>query len=252
LAGPATLPAAFRLVTLESTGSTNEDAKRLARQGAPDKTLVWARSQSAGRGRNGRTWVSPPGNLYMSLVLRPDCAAARAVELGFVAAIAAGEAIDGVAGRAVPGLRFKWPNDVLVDGCKLAGILIEAESGGTGTLDWLVLGLGINVVSHPDGTEFPAIALVEAGVHGATAEALRDAFAAAFLTWSERWRAEGFGPVRAAWLARARGVGEPITVRLPNATLRGTFIDLDADGALLLGTDTGAVRRITAGDVFFG
>lgn len=246
----AGLPPAYRLVALETVDSTNEEAKRLARQGAPDKTLVWAISQTAGRGRSGRVWSSPRGNLYLSLILRPACAAARAVELGFVAAVALGEALRAEAGD-LP-FAFKWPNDVLLRGRKLAGILIEADSGSSTALDWLVLGVGVNVASHPTGTEFSATSLKAESTAPLSVEGLRDAFAACFLEAMAGWQRQGFPPVRERWMARATGVGAAITVRLPNATLRGRFVDLDADGALLLELEGGAVRRITAGDVFLG
>lgn len=246
------LPPAYRLVALQTTDSTNEEAKRRARQGAEDKTLVWAVSQTAGRGRCGRVWTSPTGNLYMSLLLRPACPVVRAVELGFVAAVALGDALQSFAPN-LP-VAFKWPNDVLVRERKTAGILIEADGGPSALLDWLVLGVGVNVASHPTGTEFPATSLRAEGVDHVSVEALRDAFAARFLDAMEAWQRQGFPPVRRRWLAQAVGVGRALTVRLPNATLRGRFIDLDADGALLLGSETenGSVRRITAGDVFFG
>ena len=247
--GTVTLPPPYTLIALDSIGSTNDEAKRLARAGGADRTVVWARRQTAGRGRGGRDWVSPEGNLYLSLVLRPHCPAARAAELGFVAAVAVVAALD----RLSPGLDLavKWPNDVLLGGRKLAGMLIEAESSAA-ALDWLVLGVGVNVASAPAGTEFPAVALSERG-SGIAVEALLAAFADDFLAWTRLWEQDGFPPVRHAWLARARGLGQAITVRLPKTTLRGTFIDLDADGALILQEmPAGETRRITAGDVFFG
>lgn len=248
----AGLPPAYRLVALDTVDSTNEEGKRLARGGAPDKTMVWAARQTAGRGRGGRVWSSPPGNLYLSLVLRPACPAARAVELGFVAAVALGAALRAEAGD-LP-FAFKWPNDVLLRGRKLAGILIEADGGPTPVLDWLVLGVGVNLESHPTGTEFPATSLMVEGAAGVSVEGLRDAFAACFLDAMETWQRQGFPLVREQWLAGATGIGRAITVRLPNAVLKGRFIDLDVDGALLLAPETEdrPVRRITAGDVFLG
>lgn len=117
------LPANFPLIALGDVGSTNDEARRLAAEGAPDGTVVWARSQNAGRGRYGRSWSSPPGNLYVSLLLRPACPPATALQLGFVAAVALGEALDRRVAAAA--LTFKWPNDVLLDGRKIAGILLE-------------------------------------------------------------------------------------------------------------------------------
>ena len=248
----AALPQACRLVALQTVDSTNEEAKRQARQGAADKTLVWAAAQSAGRGRGGRSWSSPPGNLYLSLILRPDCPARRAAELGFVAAVALEAALREVAGD-LP-FTLKWPNDVLLRGRKLAGILIEADSQNAATLDWLVLGVGVNLDSHPDRTAFPATSLRAEGVTGPSVEVLRNVFAGRFLAMMLEWQQNGFEPIRERWKACASGIGGPLTVRLPNATLRGTFIDLDTDGALLLGPEAGEgiVQRITAGDVFFG
>jgi len=248
----AALPPAFGLVALDSVDSTNEEAKRRARGGAPDKTLICAGMQTAGRGRGGRSWVSPPGNLYLSLVLRPACPPRRAAELGFVAAVALEAALQDIAAD-LP-VTFKWPNDVLLHGRKLAGILIEADSHGADALDWLVLGVGVNVASHPAGTAVPATSLTAEGLAGIAVETVRDAFAGRFLAAMQDWQRQGFGPIRERWRERAAGIGSVITVRLPNATLRGTFVDLDADGALLLAPETndGSVQRITAGDVFFG
>jgi BirA family transcriptional regulator, biotin operon repressor / biotin---[acetyl-CoA-carboxylase] ligase len=248
------LPPAYALVALDTVDSTNEEAKRRARAGAEDGTLIWAREQTAGRGRDGRTWVSPPGNLYLSLVLRPDCPPARAAELSFVAAVSLGAALGELLPPMVP-LNYKWPNDVLVGERKVAGILLETEgSAGSGEpLDWLVLGMGVNIATYPKDAEFPATSLREEGADDVTVEILLEVFTRNFLDGVNRWLDSGFAPVRAIWKERALGVGRKIRVRLPNETLRGKFIDLDADGALLLEPEKGTgTRRITAGDVFFG
>jgi BirA family biotin operon repressor/biotin-[acetyl-CoA-carboxylase] ligase len=155
------LPPFFRLLRFETIGSTMTEAKRLAGEGAAEGTLVWAGEQTEGRGRRGRPWVSVPGNLYMSLVLRPGGAAAAAAQLGFAAALAVGEA----ALRLLPGearISHKWPNDVLVDGRKLSGILLESAAAADGGLAWLVMGIGVNVASHPDagGARPPAPRMV--------------------------------------------------------------------------------------------
>jgi len=248
MSGTPRLPPAYRLVALERIGSTNEEAKRLAAEGAEEGTLVWALEQSAGRGRRGRSWASPRGNLYLSVVLRPDAPAAEAAQLGIVAAVALGDAL----GTLMPPLtevRFKWPNDVLVNGRKAGGILIESAASGQGQLDWLVLGLGVNVESHPEKTEFPATSLCAEGAADLTAATLLEAFSRSFLNWTNLWLEEGFAPVRRAWLARAWRRGEPIRVRLEGRELEGVFADLDDAGALLLDLPDGR-RRITAADVF--
>ena len=243
------LPTVYRLVAFERVGSTNEEAKRLAADGAEEGTLVWALEQTAGRGRRGRRWESPRGNLYLSLVLRPDAPPAEAAQLGMVAAVALGDAL----GTLMPPLtevRFKWPNDVLVNGRKAAGILIESAAGGPGRLDWLVLGIGVNVESHPADAAFPATSLRAEGGAEVAVAALLEAFSRSFLNWTNVWVEEGFAPVRRAWLARAWGRGEAIQVRLEGRTLEGVFADLDAAGALLLDLSDGSRRRITAADVF--
>jgi BirA family biotin operon repressor/biotin-[acetyl-CoA-carboxylase] ligase len=243
------LPPAYRLIAFDRLDSTNEEAKRLAADGAEDGTLVWARSQSAGRGRRGRSWESPPGNLYLSLILRPDCALAQAAQLGMVAAVAMGDAI----GTVMPPLTevwLKWPNDILVNGAKVGGILLESSARAADELEWLVLGIGVNVESYPENTAFPATCLGQESPEPVTVEQLLAAFGRWFLSWTNTWLEDGFAPVRAAWLARAWKRGEPIQVRVEGQTLDGIFHDLDADGALLLELAGGERRCITAADVF--
>jgi BirA family transcriptional regulator, biotin operon repressor / biotin---[acetyl-CoA-carboxylase] ligase len=242
------LPAGYRLHQYDTIGSTNDEAKRLARGGAPEGTLVWAGEQTAGRGRRGRHWASPPGNLYLSLVLRPGGAPSRAAQLGFVAALGLGDALDGLAALG-PRLRYKWPNDLLLDGRKLAGILLESETAASGAVDFVVIGTGVNLLSHPETSEYPATCLAEGGSATVSPAALLQAFVREFDPWLARWREEGFAPLREAWLARASGIGEDIRVRLERMTLTGRFVDLDEDGALLLDGAEGP-RRIAAGDVF--
>lgn len=243
------LAPSYRLVTLDRVDSTNEEAKRRAAAGAPAGTLVWAREQTAGRARRGRRWSSPPGNLYCSLLLRPEGPAARALQLSFVAAVALAEAVAGLL-PAAKAVECKWPNDVLIDGRKVAGILLEGTAADGDRLEWLVVGAGVNVAGFPAATEFPATSLRAEGYAGADVGAVLEAFAEGFARWVATWQAEGFGAVRAAWLGRARGLGAPLTVRLERETLEGTFCDLDADGALVLKAAAGC-RRITSGDVFF-
>jgi BirA family biotin operon repressor/biotin-[acetyl-CoA-carboxylase] ligase len=243
------LPAFYRLFAYEQIDSTNEEAKRLAAGGAAGGTLVWAGEQFAGRGRRGRGWVSPPGNLYASLLLRPACPPAQACQLNFVAAVALAEAVSALlpAGAEVA---LKWPNDVLVGGAKVSGILLEASAALDRSIDWLVIGADVNVGNCPVDTPYPATSLQREGASAAVADVLRT-FAESFLTCYETWRAQGFPPVRQRWLASARGLGEPIEVRLERDTLRGRFSDLDETGALMLDMADGVRRQITTGDLFF-
>jgi BirA family transcriptional regulator, biotin operon repressor / biotin---[acetyl-CoA-carboxylase] ligase len=242
------LPPDYRLVSYDTVGSTNDEAKRLAREGAAEGTIVWALVQTAGRGRRGSLWASPRGNLYASLLLRPDAPARRALQLGFVAAVALGDALSTTV-PGLSGLSYKWPNDVLLGGRKLAGILLEAESGGGEGLAFLVVGFGVNLVSSPQEAEFPATSLAEQQLGPIAPGAVLEAFAWRFRDWAQRWREEGFAPVRAAWRARAAMLGEPIRVRLGSVTLYGRARDLDQRGELLLETADG-LRQISTGQVF--
>jgi BirA family biotin operon repressor/biotin-[acetyl-CoA-carboxylase] ligase len=239
---PPRLPDGYRLDHRTTVGSTNDEAKTLARDGAPAGTIVWADGQTAGRGRRGRNWVSAPGNLYLSLIQRPSGTPTRAAQLGFVAAIAVSDALPASS-------RLKWPNDVLLNGRKVCGILLESETGPSGSLDFVVIGIGINIRSAPASAEYPATCLAEAGITNVTPADLLETWVAGFDTWSRRWLGDGFAPIRSAWLARASGLGDTIRVRLDRDTLEGRFLDLDEDGALVLETRAG-MRHITAGAVF--
>ncbi len=243
------LPGFFDLIPFARIDSTNEEARRRALAGAREGTLVWSLEQTAGRGRRGRAWHSPPGNLYMSLLLRPACPLEAAAQWSFVAAVAVGEALDAML-PAGPAIRFKWPNDVLIDGAKVSGILMEAAGGATG-VEWVVVGIGVNVLCAPADAPYPATSLLRAGAAPAEVAAVLERVAAALLAWRERWLRQGFGPVRAQWLRFARGLGEEVEVRLPQGTLTGRFCALDEAGALALALPDGTTRRVTAGEVFF-
>ena len=243
------LPPGYTLVALDEVPSTNDEAARLAAEGAADGTVVWARRQSAGRGRRGRQWVSPEGNLYCSVVLRPDVPLARAAGLSLVAAVAAGDMVAGfLPGRAV---EHKWPNDILVDGAKIAGILLEASGSPHGKVDWVVVGCGVNLAVHPVAEGLAATDLGRERGAPVTAEEALAALLESLRRWRGRWETAGIRPVRDAWLARARGLGEAIAVRLPQEEISGRFEGLDETGALLLRLADTTVRTISAGDVFF-
>ena len=242
------LPDFFRVTAVDETGSTNDDAIQAARQGEPEGTLMWARRQTKGRGRRGRSWVSPDGNLHLSILLRPTMASNRAGEIAFVTALAAADACATLAPNA--DIRCKWPNDVLANGRKVGGLLIESSIVAD-RIDWLVVGIGLNLVAHPDDVEFPATDLA---LHAGRALAVEEGLGALATAFAERyrlWREDGFTPVRNAWCSRAAGLGAPIRVRLEAQELHGVFTGLDDDGALILSLEGGTTRRITAGDVFF-
>jgi BirA family biotin operon repressor/biotin-[acetyl-CoA-carboxylase] ligase len=233
------LPDGWTLVALDTVGSTNDEAAHLADAGAPEGTVVWSREQTGGRGRRGRHWASPVGNLYTSTILRPDCPAQRAAELGFAAALAVADIVP--AGREV---RVKWPNDVLVGGGKIAGILLESAIGQTGQVQHVVAGIGVNVGFAPQLPEmrYPGSAL------GGSVEAALEKLTAALAARLAEWRREGFETVRAAWLAKAGPLGAEVDVKLGEGLVRGRFAGLDREGALLLDTATGP-RKIVSGEL---
>ena len=246
----AKLPPAYRLVELDSVGSTMAEARQRAQDGAEDGTLIWAKEQTEGRGRQGRDWASPRGNLYLSLVLRPECSPATAAQLSFVAAVALGEAVGAVAPPMVE-VTFKWPNDVLFNSRKGAGILLESSSTPDGQIDYVILGMGVNVQSHPEDAAFPATSLRFEGCPPQLTEAqLLEAFGRSFLQRANTWVEEGFEPIRRAWLRHATTLGKEIEVRLPKETLTGTFEALDENGVLQLRLADGTLKQIAAGDVY--
>lgn len=237
------------LIALGRTDSTNAQARRHAETGAAHGTLLWATEQTAGRGRLGREWVSRPGNFYASLVLRPACEAKKATQLAFVAALAVGTCLAEPLGETER--CYKWPNDVLVNGRKISGILAESMMGKGEALEWMVLGVGINVASHPENVEWPATSLHALGGKPVEIAKLVEGFGHAFFFWYKEWQEQGFGPIRQAWLAHAAGLGEPIRVRLHQETIEGTFTGLDEEGTLLVLKDGDrAPCRVMAGDVF--
>jgi BirA family biotin operon repressor/biotin-[acetyl-CoA-carboxylase] ligase len=241
---PTASAAGVRLVTHDTIGSTNAEGLRLARTGERGPLWITARSQTAGRGRRGRLWVSEPGNLYASLVLADPAPPERFPELSFVAALALHDALSG----RIPGLSarlgLKWPNDLLIDRHKLAGILVEGEGAA------VVIGIGVNCVHHPAGTDFPATDLAAAGVR-ATPEGLFAPLSAAMAARLAQWnRGAGFAAIRSDWLARATGLGKPIRVAAAEGDLTGQFETVDQSGRLVLRLPDGTMRAVTAGDVF--
>ncbi len=245
------MPSSFHLALMNEVDSTNDEARRRAAQGAPTGTLVWSRAQTGARGRRGRKWESPKGNLYCSLLLRPEKPLAEVPQLSFVAALAVSDTVDSAL-PAGPRVRCKWPNDVLVEGRKVSGVLLESHAQAN-RLDCLVVGIGVNVNSRPadDAVDTPATSMIE---HGATltVERVLERLASRLDHWISLWKTKGFVPIRREWLGRAAGQGEAIRVRLGAETFHGVFEDLDGDGALVVAVAGGGRRRVTAGEVFLG
>lgn len=226
----------------ETLVSTNAEA--LARRGERGPLWVTAERQSGGRGRRGRTWISQPGNLFASLLLTDVAPAEHWPELAFVAALAIHDAVVECAPGLRPQLAIKWPNDLLLAQRKFSGILIEGEGRGA-----VVVGIGVNCINHPSDTAYPATDLATAGA-AVTAEALLLALSAKMLGRLAQWNGgEHFFSIRADWLARAAGRGQPIRVRIADRELVGRFDDVDAQGRLLLSLPDGGHQAIAAGEV---
>lgn len=263
--GPKARAAGYRLETHDTIGSTNAEALAKARQGDPGRLWVVSKDQTAGRGRRGRHWVTPAGNLATSLLLIVEEEPGIAATLGFVAGLSLDEAlrrvapdlavaitVDGLDGRGRPSdrLRLKWPNDLLLDGGKLAGILLEAEPMPGNRLA-VIVGIGVNVAAAPTDLPYRAAALAEQGFAcGAddVFDALSDAWAGLERVWDH---GRGFAHIRRLWLERAAGLGEEIVVRSGEEMFRGTFETIDGEGRLVVRSAAGRMHTVSAGEIHF-
>ncbi|MEX0955779.1 MAG: biotin--[acetyl-CoA-carboxylase] ligase [Rhizobiaceae bacterium] len=259
---PTAIGEGYRLEAFEAVGSTNAVALERAAGGDAGKLWLVTDRQESGRGRRGRAWETPKGNLAATLLLSNIADLAVASTLGFVAGLAIGDALDAVAPHANAGIggagsaggaryELKWPNDVLAQGGKLAGILLESvQLPGSGY--GLAIGIGVNVVSHPVEVPYPTTSLAALGARCSAADlflALSDAWIDNMRGWSG---GHGLSHIRERWLSRAAGIGSDIVVRLHGEVLRGRFETIDDECRLLLRDGTGGLRRIAAGDVHFG
>ena len=235
-----TPPPSWRLLVHEALPSTSDLCRRMAEAGESEGLVILARRQTAGRGTQGRDWASPLGNLYMSVLLRPDAAIGAAPRHALMAAVVVADAL----APLLPDpsrLRLKWPNDVLLDGGKLAGLLVEAADDGAGWIDWLTIGFGVNLATAPD---LPGRSTACLGPEAPSPEV----FAADLLSRLATWCSEPFCAVRDAWLSRGPTLGEPVRLRLGDHEHKGCFDGLGEDGRLLLRIG-GVVRAFAAGEI---
>ena len=255
--GPRAISAGYKLAGFDQIGSTNAEALARARDG--ERAPMWfvAAEQTAGRGRRQRAWVAPRGNLAGSVLEVMDVQPAVAATLGFAAGLALEAALQKVSieaalrlGPGGPKYTLKWPNDVLADGKKLSGILLEAEAVGDRLA--VVVGIGANVVAAPEGTPTPAVSLAALGVQ-IGAEELFAALSDAWVEFRGIWaNGGGFADLRRLWLERAAGLGERVAVQTGAAVLEGTFDTIDDTGCLIVRTADGRRMPVTAGEVYFG
>lgn len=243
------LPEGYSLSVHETLDSTNSEAMRMAGEGAASGLWVWARSQRGGRGRLGRRWESLPGNLFASLLLLTNCAPGQIAQLGFVAGLALHEAVLDLSGNTLQRLALKWPNDLLLDGLKAGGILLESTAQTNGR-QRVVVGIGLNLTAHPGAVDHPSTDLSAHGVKATPDHAL-EKLASAFDHWLDVWSTgAGFAEIRSAWSERALAKKSPIRVRLADGLLEGVYLGIDGTGALMLALSDGSQRCITTGDVF--
>lgn len=239
-------------ITLPEIDSTNAEGFRRA-SSLPGPTWILAGIQTAGRGRRARPWSSPLGNFHGTLVLKPTEPAETVALRSFAAALALRDAFVQLTG--LPGsFSLKWPNDVLCNGGKIAGILLESQGLG-GPDPVLCIGIGVNLIAAPDASQVEAGAVPPVSLLGETGlriapEAFLDALAPAYAAWEATFTNEGFSPLRTAWLSHAARLGQPIRARTGTETRDGTFETIDAQGNLILRTQAGTLA-IPAAEVFF-
>lgn len=240
---------AWRLAVHDSLPSTADFCRSRAEAGEPEGLAILARRQTAGRGTRGRAWADAPGNLFLSALLRPGGPSREASQWSLLAGVALAEALSAHLPDAAV-LALKWPNDVLLQGRKVAGILAESAADGRGGLSWLSLGFGANLAVAPDVPDRPIACLAEFGPPPSP-EVVAWQVLEALARWCGVRARAGFAPVRAAFLARAPAHGTPITLRLGGQMLGGAFAGLGEDGSLLLRAG-GRVHAFAAGEVTIG
>jgi BirA family biotin operon repressor/biotin-[acetyl-CoA-carboxylase] ligase len=247
--GPQAALRGYRLHGFDIVGSTSTEAANAARAGDVGDVWFCALEQTAGRGRRGRPWQTIHGNLAASLLIIPETDPALAATLGFVAGVALHNALTSLAPAA--GIALKWPNDVLANGAKLSGMLLEAHQRPNASLA-VVLGIGVNVVAAPDGLPYPATSLSDLGATTDAATvfgALSDAWVKAYETWD---RGRGIEPILAQWRGAAAGLGGEVAVNRDGDVVRGIFETIDEAGRLIVRANDNSRIAITAGDVHFG
>ena len=246
------MPSGYRLLRLETVDSTNAEARRRAKAGEPGPLWICSARQSQGRGRGGREWISQHGNLFASLLVGINCPIRVAGQLALVAGVIAFDTIAKlIAYEGRSELLLKWPNDILLAGEKVAGMLLENIGSTAENRSVVVIGTGINLANHPESLPQPAVSLAAYGMTITPAEAL-EVLAATTHEWLARWsEGNSFPSIRRAWLDRAGPAGRPLRVKINGEETEGVYGGLDADGALRLLTADGSEHRIAAGDVFF-
>lgn len=241
------MPVNWQIDVFQKVETTQSLVKTAASQGKPEGYGVQAMQQTIGKGRHGNQWDSPIGNLYLSILLRPDCALEEAGQLSFVVAVALSAALDEYIDPAKDTKTLKWPNDILVNKLKLSGILLESEIKEN-KLDSVIIGMGLNIFTKPE----LAICLNDVATEPVYINKVRDTALDKLSYFYSVWQEKGFAPILEAWLKQAHGLGEPMTARLPKATHKGVFKGVTPEGSLILEQENGKENIIHAADVYFG
>jgi BirA family transcriptional regulator, biotin operon repressor / biotin---[acetyl-CoA-carboxylase] ligase len=236
----------YHLLSYDTIDST--EAKRLALAGGQHGAVIWAEEQTEGKGRDGRTWISDAGNLFCSLLLQPCAPHSALPQLSFVASLSLYRALESVV-PATHELRLKWPNDLLLDGKKLAGILLETIPAENSDARWVILGMGVNVEHFPQETRYPATSLKAVGVEIISAKIVLSRFLNFFEPIYDEWLERGFNSIRTQWLECAAFVNKPLTLTLGETKITGIFHGIDDGGQLLLQNEQDEIHAYAAGDL---
>lgn len=238
----------WRVEVVGSVESTQNVAHNKAIGGEEEGYVFQALQQSNGRGRHGNKWIAPMGNLYFSAVLRPKSSLNESGQLSFVVAVALSKTLDNYIDATKHQKTLKWPNDILVDGLKISGILLESNLKADGGVDSIVLGVGVNIFKAPE----LAVSLQDVANKPVYINVFRDEFLENLSEIYELWNKKGFAPIRKEWLKQAHGLNEKMSVRLPNEIFKGEFNGVNDNGALLVLLEDGSQRVVQAGEVHFG
>lgn len=239
----------YNIAIFDSIDSTNEEAKRIANTGNSGNYVIWAKSQTKGRGRSGNSWYSPKGNIYLSILLRPDFEVSKLSQLPFLVAVALGKTIK----KFIPadkGLTYKWPNDILIEGKKAAGILIESSLTNN-NVNWLVIGVGINLCDEPDLKNYLSTSLIKEGAKIPTIDMFVHELMQSFQFYLLQWTKEGFEDIRKEWLKNSIPKGAVITAKYTGNRVSGTFEGIDDKGNLQMQLSNNQTIMISSGEVFY-
>lgn len=239
------LPSLYELIELQSVDSVVTEARRRAENGAEEGTLIWAHEQTDAHGRLGKSWYSPFGNLYCAIILQPEFPAEQALQISYIAAISMGTALGSLLSPLVT-LRYRWPNDIVLNDDKAVGIVIDAPAPIDDRLPWMSAGIAVNIAAYPNDPNPGAVSVHEAEGNAAIGVTdVLEEYSKQFLHWINRWAEHGFEPVLRAWQQRTNGVGEDISIDLKNELVTGTFTHVETDGSIAIKQSDGRVRNIT-------